>query len=50
MGAEIRVLFAAISKKLEGVHMGFLIQVTVKTAKQQRDWTFINTAVDGVLK
>ena len=27
----------AMSKKLEGIHVGFLIQVTVKTSKRQRE-------------
>ena len=33
-GAEIWVLSAGMSKKMEEVHVGFLIQVAVKTAKQ----------------
>ena len=28
-GAETWVLLAAMSRKLEGVHVGFLIQVTI---------------------
>ena len=38
-GADTCVLLAAMSKKLEGVYMNFLRQVTGNTAKQQRDGT-----------
>ena len=39
-----------MSKKLEGVHMGFLRQVTGNTAKWKRDGTWRNAAAASVLK
>ena len=44
-GAENLVLLEEISKKLEGVHVGLLRQVTGKTARRQRDGTWIDAAV-----
>ena len=38
-GDDTWVLSAEISKKLERVHTGFLIQVMGKTDKRQRDGT-----------
>ena len=49
-GAETWVLLAAMSRKLEGVHVGFLIQVTIQTAKRQRDGIWRSAAAARVLK
>ena len=39
-----------IFRKLKGVHVGFLRQVTGQTAKLQRDGIWISVAVDSVPK
>ena len=43
-------MLAEMSKNLEGVHGGFLIQVTGKTCNQQIDGTWRNAALVSVLK
>ena len=40
---------AAISRKLEGVHVGFLRKVTVKKDKRQRDGTCRSVAAAEIL-
>ena len=49
-GEEAWVLMAAMYKNLEGVHVGCLRQVTVKTSKWQRDRNWRNAAAESVLK
>ena len=49
-GAEIWVLLASISKKLEDNHVGFLKQVTEKKAKRQREGNYSSVAAESVLK
>ena len=49
-GVDSWVLSAAISRKLEGVHVGFLIQVTGQTAKRQRYGTCRSVVAASVLK
>ena len=49
-GADTWVLLEEMSKKLEGVHMGFLRQVTGNTAKWKRDGTWRNASAASVLK
>ena len=49
-GAETWVLLVVMSKNLEGVPVGFLRQVTGKTAKPQRDWTWRIEAAKSVPK
>ena len=39
-----------MSKKLEGVHVGLLMQVTGKMSKRERDGTWRNEAAGSVLK
>ena len=49
-GSETWVLLSAMSRKLEGVHMGFLRQVMGKKYKQQRDGTCRSAAAAKALK
>ena len=49
-GAETRVLLAEFSKNMETLHVGFLRQVAVNTAKRQRGGTWISTKAASVLK
>ena len=50
LGVETWDLSAAISEKLEGVHMEFLRQVTVQKAKRQRGGTWRSAAEGRVIK
>ena len=50
LGAETWVLLAAMSRKLEGVHIGFLRQVPDNKAKRQMDGTWRSVAAKRVLK
>ena len=50
MGSETWVLSEAMSEKLEGLHMGFIIQVTVKVVKRQRKGTCRNAVAARLLK
>ena len=45
-----RVLYAAMSKHVEGVNVVLLRQVKVSTSKQQRDGTWRNVAAASVPK
>ena len=49
-GAETWVLLAAMSKNMEGVHVGFLWKVTVKMARRQWDGTWRRVDSESVLK
>ena len=49
-GAETRVLLAEFSKNMETLHVGFLRQVAVNTAKRQRGGTWISTKAASVIK
>ena len=50
LGEDTCVLSASMSKNLEGVHVGFLRKVTVKTPKRQRDGTWRSVAAESLLK
>ena len=43
-------MLAAMSRNLEGVHVGFLRQVMGKNPKRQRDRTWRNVVAEKVLK
>ena len=49
-GADTWVLSAAMLRNLEGVHVGFLIQMTGQKAKRQRDGTWRIEAAEEVPK
>ena len=49
-GAETWMLSAPMAKKLEGVHMGFLRQVTRLKAKRLKDGSWQKVASDRVLQ
>ena len=49
-GAETWVLLATISRKLEGVHVGILRNITGQREKKQRGGTWRNEAAAKVLK
>ena len=48
-GVGTWVLSDAISRKLDGVHMGFLNKITVNREVQQRDGTWRCVAAEKVL-
>ena len=48
-GAEDWVLSEAMSRKLEGVHVGFLWRITMQRAVQQKDRTSRQVAEEWVL-
>ena len=50
LGAETWVLLAAMSRKFEGLHMGFLIQLKGQKSKRQRARTWRSAAAEKVLK
>ena len=49
-GAETWVLLMDMSRKLEGLHVGFLRQVTGQMAKRQREGTRRSVVEVGVIK
>ena len=49
-GAETWVLLTEMSRKLEGLHVGFLRQVTGQKAKRQREGTWRSVAAAEVIK
>ena len=49
-GAETWVLLTEMSRKLEGLHVGFLRQVTGQKAKWQREGTWRSVAAADVIK
>ena len=50
MGSETWVFPEAMSRKLEGVHVGFLRQITGQRAVQQEDGTWRQVASEKVLE
>ena len=49
-GVDTWVLSEAMSRNLEGVHVGFLRYITGKKEKRQRDGTWRSEAAEMVLK
>ena len=49
-GVETRVFFVAMSRKLEGVHVGLLRQMMGVKAKRQRGGTWRSEVVKKVIK
>ena len=47
-GSETWVLLAAMQRKVEGVHTGFLRQITGKRVRRQRDGTWETPGAEGV--
>ena len=49
-GAETWVLYEAMSRNLEGAHVGFLRQITGQRVVRKRDGTWLSVTADKVLR